>query len=82
MLTLNSMERDVLKAFVEVYNKIGEPHREIRMKEVKFPKIMGGQHKLDVIRSLRSKGVFKDMEHSGINTAEQLTSVAIQYFNN
>jgi len=74
------MERDVLKAFVEAHHKVGKADCEISMKEVKLPKIMGGQHKLDVIRSLRAKGAFQDKECSGINSTERLTNLAIQYF--
>lgn len=80
MIYLTTMEKQVLKAFVDSYHKAGTPDPVVELRNIKFPRGMNGPQKRDVIQSLRNKGMFRENQSSGISTTEQLASEAIRYF--
>ena len=77
-MTLNNMEREVLKAFVVAYEKRNANDFIVKLKDVKYPRGMNGPQKLEIHKSLRKKGVFiaADGNYS-IYPTEELSQAAI-----
>jgi len=82
MKILTTMEKLVLKAFIDSHNRINDPQFVVELMNVKLPKGMNGPQKLEIIKSLRSKGLFQEKKQgaSGISPFEHLTQEALDYF--